>query len=341
MRPTPSYSNRFNVAPSRGNRTEEDEALVVHTHGSLFPFESQVFNSCLPQQQRSRKLKVYSRGNFTTGTDAVGYVVVSPCAASDPPGTVGLFSPGGANHNSFALGAAIGTTNSPYITAAFTNTNIQMRVNSCSLRVRNLTPVLNRGGTLFAFRTPNDTSVLTAPLPINQLVTDLDASGHVCRCDTSGSHWSTISWCPTDIDQMEFVGSSVVASKITGVSALGNIGFYCQAPSNIAVQTYEFEWINHVEIIAGDNAAEQMHSSTRGTAHHLATKVNTIVSELQLRPKVIENQANSGVAGFITDCVKAGHGAERIIKVAEDIIDRTAAIAPRVIAATRALGAFL
>lgn len=344
MQPPPSFSSRFHVRARRSRRTEEDDALVTHIHGSLYPFEAQPYNSCLPSQQRSRKLKIYNRGTFATSTtDTWGWILVCPNSASNPNIATATFSPGGAvNHDAFANGAALSSTNSPYIASAFATDNLNVRFNSCSVRVRNITPMLNRGGTLYAVRTTND-QPLNSPAAgsLNTLISELDTAGYAVRCKTDGSGWSTLSWVPTDQDQMEFTTTNVPFSKAASNFMQCNMGFIASAPGITFPQTYEYEWVTHCEIIAANNSTEQLHGATRGISHHLATKANTILNDLQLRPKVIENTASPTVAGFITDAINAGHGVEKIISVAEDIIDRTAALAPRVIAATRALGAFL
>jgi len=340
--PPSNFSSRFHVRNQQRRRTPEDEALEKHIHGSLFPFESQPFNPCFPVQLPSRKVKSYARGTFGTGTvDGWGFISAAPFMVNNPAGNLLQYTVGAAlAYDGFSNGTNVSSTNSPYVIADFAAQGLNGRCSAMSLRVRNITPMLSRGGTLYALKSPND-EILSCPT-FNDAIGDLDATGNAVRCDTSGGEWQTISWCPRDSDQFEY-GANPSALSFNGSLMTRTVAFVAQAP-NVTIanqQTYEWEWVCHFDVIAFNNSNLLVHGATRGVSHLQVAKANQIVTDLHLNPKIIKNTASSKVAGFIADMIEAGQGAAEIVGAASDLVDRTAAIAPRVIASARALGAWL
>jgi len=338
--PPASFSSRFHVRNQQRRKTPEDEALEKHIHGSLFPFESQPFNNCYPVQLPSRKVKSYARGTFQTGTDSWGYLFATPFMHNNPGAGYLSYSAGGAfAYDSGTNPSNVTLTNSPFDSGVFASSGILGRVSSCSIRVRNITPMLTRGGTLYALKSPND-DVLSVTAGFNDLIGDLDHTGDSIRCDTSGNEWQTLSWCPRDSDQMEYAPSPLPLT-MSGAVMIRPLTFVAQAPGAANVQTYEWEWVTHFDVTAYSNSNQSIVGATRGIAHLQVSKANQIITDLHKQPKIIKNPASSQVAGFVADMIAAGQGAAEIVGAASDLVDRTAAIAPRVIASARALGAWL
>jgi len=350
--PPANFSQRFHVKNQQRRKTPEDEALETHIHGSLFPFESQPFNPCFSVQVPSRKVKAYARGTFTTstgaaGSDGWGYLISTPFASNNPAATYLNYSNGGVlPYDNFTNPVAVAVTNSPYTAAEFGTGLLNQRIASYSIRVRNITPMLNRGGTLFALKTANDYDFNGAG-GFNAIIGQLDVTGNAIRCDTSGNEWQTLSWCPRDSDQFEYTSADrTVNFSNSGIALTRNMAFVAQSPGPFGVgsttaQTYEWEWCCHFDVISANNNNYSIHGATRGISHLQVAKANQIVNDLQCHPKIIKNPGSSQVAGFIADMIAAGQGAAEIVGAASDLVDRTAAIAPRVIASARALGAWL
>lgn len=339
--PLKTFSTRFHTKPSRRNRNPEDAALVNHVHASIYPFHSQPVNSCYPHQPPSRKLKTFSRGTFATDTLANsgwGYVYTCPCAASNPTTSqMGQSQSIATTNDQFTSPFAI-TTNSPYVTADFGAASLTSRFVSCGLRVRNITPMLDRGGTLYALKSPND--YLLPGATFNSLIADLDVTGNCWRCDTSGGKWSYLAWCPGDRDQMEFTNNSVAFDQTNSTLMARTLAFVAQSTPGI-VQTYEWEIVEHFEVNAQGSSGDLLHSNTRGLSHPHVEKANQIVNDLHRRPQIMENESSSALSSFIADVVTSGNDVKSIVDCACDIASKTAAVLPKVYAATRALGSFL
>jgi len=340
--PQKTFSNRFHTKPRRANRTAEDEALVNHVHASIYPFHSQPVNTCFPHQPPSRKLKTFARGTFSTDTlsgSGWGWVGIAPCASNNPPsGKCAFTNSVAVTNDAFGGAVAFSNINSPFASSEYNAAGIQSRHLSCGLRVRNITPMLSRAGTLYALKSPNDTN-LTA-LGFNSLIADLDVTGNAWRCDTSGGKWSYLAWCPTDRDQMEFYTSDSPLSQDGSNIMNRNLAFVAQAPST-AVQTYEFECVFHFEVVGVASTGDVLHSLTRGQSHPRVEKVNSIVNDLHRRPQIMENESSSALSSFISDISATGNDIKSIVDASCDIASKTAAILPQVYAATRALGSFL
>jgi len=344
--PPREFSNHFRVKPPRRSRNAEDEALVQHVHASLYPFHAQPTNPCFEVQLPSRKIKSYARGTFTTASavDTWGFVYIAPVFCSNPLSTECGFTVGSPlGHNQFTNVNGFTNINSPLVRTEFSITGQQARMLSCGLRVRNITPMLNRGGTLFALKSPND-----APLPtgvdFNTLIADLEVTGNLHRCDTSGDQWQTLAWSPRDKDQMEFTPNPSSQDFSSG-QMLRTLCFIAQAPGAIGVaanaQTYEFEAVFHFDYISVANSNDNVHGSTRGISHPRIDKVQQIIGDLQTKPQIIQNEASASIANFITDIIDAGHGVNEVVNAACDIASKTASVLPSVYRRVRALGSFL
>jgi len=339
--PVKTFSNHFHTTPRRRNRDAEDQALVHHVHASLYPFHSQPVNSCFHLQPPSRKVKSFARGTFATDTlvnSGWGYVYACPCGANNPLAAQMAFSPGGAITNDGFANPQTLFSNSPFLTADFGTALLNFRCISVGLRVRNITPLLSRCGTLYALRGNNDQSITGQAF--NQSIADLDVTGNAWRCDTSGSKWSYLAWAPTDKDQMEFTNQSVSFDLTNSQLMARNLAFVAQAPST-SQQTYEWEIVVHFEVMSGVGSSDLLHSCTRGVSHPRIEKVNNIIADLHRRPQIMENESSSALSNFIVDVTATGHDIKTIVDAACDIASKTAAVLPQVYAATRALGSFL
>jgi len=311
------------VSPaSTSDLSPVDENLNAHVHGCLFPFHTDTWapthtSSTYP----SRKIKSFARATFKTGAlDGFGYVQASPSCASNATISVrGSDGVAATAYNSFANGTSHGT-NSPYIIADFNSTSYLARNNVCGLRCRNITPLMDRGGTLYALRSPND-----APLAgtFNTLISRGDVTGDSMRCDTTGGKWNYVYWVPRDDDSSEYAPDyRTVGPNLGYLDTV--IAFVAEQPSGIQ-QTYEFEYVCWSEVI-GASGVVPVQGCTPNDPHIHTQKVHQIVSKLQSRPEVAQNEPSHYLSQFITRAVLEGHRIADIVKKGCDIASRTASV---------------
>jgi len=192
--PNDDASSRFSRKANVDRRSAKESALVKHIHASLYPFHSPPVNPCFPHQQLAVSKKAFCRGTFTTGNDGYGFIRATGAPSSSIPAGLIQFSPGGAvAHNSFANGTNVTVTNSEDPYANFGVNLLSCRIISFGLRCRNITSMLNRGGTCYALKDPNDNPIPSAAF--NDLIAQLDVSGDSWRCSTSGDGWSCFPPC--------------------------------------------------------------------------------------------------------------------------------------------------
>jgi len=317
-----------------------DECLRRHIHGVLNPFQTDSWNpthetdSMIP----SRKVRVYARGNFLTGTDTVGFVAAGPDASDNSVAGGGgiLFSSGGLAYGDFTNGSNA-QTNSPYTPGSFGTGGNACRVNVCQLRVRNITPMLNRGGTLYSLRTPDESSV--TGLSTANAVQNLDPTGLSVRKDTSGQGWQTVTWIPRDRQQCEYNQTRQPVS-VVNVAGGRSIGFLAFSPGAAFIQTYEWEYISWVEIIASQNTtAYLVHGATVNEPHPDTLRVHQVVYHLKNKPEVSEAPPSNALTNFIHGAVMDGEKAVDIIARGTDLATRILDGAPKVYAtASRVIG---
>jgi len=335
----PESNNHYALTP-RGVGSPLDKALVRHVHGCLYPFHSQEWEPTHESSFASRKLRCYARGSFTTSTnDRWGWVRATPTLATDIA-ALDIGTPGAVAGDSFGGTILTVGANSPYSSSDFTAPNVLGRVNVCGIRVRNITTMLNRGGSLYALKSPADVPFTSANGTFNQILSNLEVSGHSRRCDTSGSKWSYLYWSTRDSDQNEYRSDSRPIGPNGGTVSL-NLAFIAEAPPG-APQTYEIEYLCWGEVIPCAQTNNSTQGLTRNQHHPLTSAAHPIIAELHNRVQITENEPNSQVASFVVSCLKAGEETADIVARATDLADRIVSGAPRVMAtASRVLGSFL
>lgn len=338
-----NFSNRVvQLSSRRGRRTREDDELVKHTHACLYPFHTGPFNPTFLEQRLTRKIRGYTRGEFTTSSaDNWGFIYACPSQANNTSSLQMATNTLATAANAFANVQGVVAPNTPFAITDFGNLLLKSRITCCSLRIRNITPLLDRGGTLYAVRSPDDGSLPAQNF--DSIISEYDITGNSWRCDTSGGKWNYLSWAPRDMDQMEFTPNPVPTSDFGLSNMARTMAFIAKAPGSLNEfpQTYEWEFVVHGEVLGGGTVNEQAHGATRGQSHHLTNKVHQVIAELHTKPPVALNEGNSVLAPFIVDAVKAGHAVADIVNVGCDIAQRAATILPSFLATTRALGSFL
>jgi len=339
--PPPEVSTRFRKSANVNGRSSRDRTLIKHLHASLYPFHSEPVATSFPYQTHVRVEKAYARGTFITSTnDGWGFIRATPVAASS--GLTGAinWSPGAATaHDAFTGGTNVSNLNGSFASTAFGVDTLNSRIISCGLRVRNITTLLNRGGTLFALRSANDQGLGTA-VSFNTLISDLDASGNSWRASTSGDKWEYLSWAPRTDDQYSSFSTSFTGYTVQGTTMTAPpIAFVASAPGFAIQQTYEWEYVVHYEILDGVGTLMQGH--VRGTPHSDLPECLQAVYALSRKPEVAGNEASNRIAGYIADAVAAGNDLETIVSTGVDLVKQTAAVLPAIYSATKAIGSWL
>jgi hypothetical protein len=197
----------------------------------------------------SRKLRVFAKGEFRTGTLGVGFIVADPYASA--ANTISSVNSSIATYTGLTIGnlGAVGTvgtsSNSDYADASFGNgaSKAQYRVVSAGLRVRYIGTNLNMGGTIIAFVDPTSTTI------VGRAAADLRAEITSRRLPVN-REWSTILWRPVLISDYSFSTSLPSSGFIAGT--WGNMGFLIESPDPSLSMLYEYEFSAVLEINGRD-----------------------------------------------------------------------------------------
>jgi len=306
-------------SPYRNDRSgvSADEALVYHTHGLLYPFQSQEWNPTLDTPIPSQKVRNYCRGQISTSpsTDFRAYILAQPTIASD-----GV--PVQAGPTNAVAGANLGGTrqdftgNSPHTVTSFTS-NFYSRILSCSLRVRNITPIDQRGGSMYFCRSPID-NTLTGSMDTQ--ISQLEPIGYAREGSMMKDEWQYFNWIPRDPDQTEFRGNDRPPNFLNSGNVGTMLGVYMFAPNGTATQTVEFEYVCWGEVIDATSETPALHHSSRNQPHHLTSTVHSVVSHIINSDEHLQGSPNKHLASYVVRAVKMGLDAHQIVSNAADLI---------------------
>lgn len=218
--------------------------------------------ACIPSPFAipSQKVTARARGVFTTGTNGYGAIVVCPkssvyndaygATATGPKSaiiytdttyagtTIPLYSATGANPTS---------TNSPFSYVSTNSSQLNTRVVSAGLRIRNVTPQLNRGGIGLGIEEPAHSDLQTYAMNV---LYNLSTTGGI---NVDGA-WNTVRYHPVDADELEYLTSANGAYVGPGTNQTNSpwftssMAFIVAAPNSTA-QTYEWEYVVNFEAI--------------------------------------------------------------------------------------------
>jgi len=324
-----SASSRYgltpNVKPKRRQRTSKDQALVEHVHGILYPFHTDSFIPCfLQSNQPSRKLRVFARGTFVTCTaDNYGFVVSGPTLASNPSVSNNVCSTAAqAAAQSMTNGTAF-TTNSPIAVSSFAAGNARGRCISCGIRVRNITPLQNRGGLLLGLTSQSGNTLISSDIPTT--AARLESVGKLQRGDVSGG-WNYLYWTSIEDDQMLFVPTDHPVGSNGNVNIQGNLAWAATAPAGVA-QTYEWEYVCHGDYVEASSGSTIGTTATYNEPHRDVHECHAIVNRLHEKREICQSP-NPTLANVIVDSIGAG---KKIVETLSDclsvVADNAGAIA--------------
>lgn len=274
----------------------------------------------------SVKYKWTTCGTFSTSSvDGVGFITVAPCY--DNSSTCVEYSQSSATtHDAW-------TNHSPATQAMCTVPAANLgasymgaRTVALALYIRNVTPLLNRGGQCIFVRGADGLSMRTALTGFNTLaeINAQRASGNAVSIDASTGRWHSFDYIKTDPTDYDYVHASFPAG--TGFC----LGAYATAPAT-SVQTFEWEIVHLCEYIGQfDNNAAVLPGTTPSNAHHMAPAVEARVVRAQTTP---EHNLSSPLqklqsgANFVTEVLNEGRAAYTAVKGAAGSILELAAAA--------------
>jgi len=246
-------SRRNKVAIGRMRTMQEDERCGLEYATSLVnPFDFSL-NPCIPRMPSvpSRKLCTYASGlGNTSGTTSYGGVTAYMTAANDTTGVAvtetaftGSYLPA---WNS--TGALSKTQNSPYASADFSATGVQVRLVSAGLKVRFVGTKLNQGGICFPFLEPDlgDVTGYTA--------NDIALFDQYFQGIDFNNDWVSITYTPRHPADFDFAAAD---KPLTGQHPCMGILILSATPN----QPFEYVWTAHWEVI-GRNARGKTLSHT-------------------------------------------------------------------------------
>jgi hypothetical protein len=254
---SPTKSKQAKSGPKGSGSAELDPpgtgnlSLAVHEYASSLanPFASGP--SCgipdLPALM-TRKSKVFTRGTFQTSSNAgaqgCGFIVTSPCAAvAGDANSVTINNPATFSAPVIDLINAAQfvalTSNSDYVTADIGQANIVYRVVSHGIRIRNISPMVNRGGIIVGLHEPSHTCLEGFTIPT------LDGYLEAGRMSDT-QEWTTLTYRPIETSDFNY---RPILPPVPAAGAYDTyyMGFIVQAPSPALIQTYEFEVFTNLE----------------------------------------------------------------------------------------------
>jgi len=194
---------RFTPKPLKPVRTGLSECAKDYLKVLENPFSGAV--ACVPTTSNfpTQKYSVRALGNASTGTTSVGFVCVSPFIGMWSSAEFVSYSAAAYNGNGIANGQNQGqaASNSPFAvgTSALA---MKARVVGCGLRVRNVTPLMHRGGTLIGCESIGHTTLVG--LQASNLLA-MDTSD---RVDATSGSWSSVVFHPQDDDEYDYFSSA-------------------------------------------------------------------------------------------------------------------------------------
>jgi len=188
----------------------------------------------------SRKLRVWAKGTFATGTASTGFIWCDPQLGINNNVDSVLFSLNTYAGTTFALfgvvGVAAAQTNSDYASTQIAVNDITYRVVSSGLRIRYIGTELNRGGQIVACSDSNHNSLL------NRSLTDLDQEINSKRFPVT-REWVTVIMRPVRDADDDFGVNPTLIPTTTSLSWYN--GIIVESPGDPI--TFEWEYYSVYE----------------------------------------------------------------------------------------------
>lgn len=201
--------------------------------------------ACIPTSFNFPSQKCFARaqGTFYTGNLGFGFVAVNPWAGMWTGGTASPFATSSDSNNTATTIAVSGdnirpnNSNSPFPVAS-NQSGVECRLVACGLRVRNVTPLMYRGGTLVGAEMLNHTTSVGNDMSTLLLQTTAE------RCSSTSNKWSYVTYHPEDEDEFDFIGgasSNVAPGTMYSNQVLVFVANAAASVEDLGAQLYEWE----------------------------------------------------------------------------------------------------
>jgi len=238
---------------------------------------------CVPgnYNQPSRKANLWVKGTFSTGPTGFGCVVVNPqflLFNNNSGGADANVAPVISTTNSYAstnvptynyTNVLIPAPNSPYDGSTGA---LRARLVACGVRVRNITPLMYRGGQVLLCESPTHGTLGNVNFSyINSFITS--GSGNA-----SGS-WSSVVWHPMDSDEQDWrsgieLGTNIAPGQFSTWSLVA-----AASSTSSQAQIYEYQVYAVAEYVGADvTGITSSPSDVQGMSH-----VNNAMSSVESR----------------------------------------------------------
>lgn len=270
-----SRSTRIKVSPKGNLRLAMSPCAVDYMKALVTPFSLSA-PACIPDLHAvpSKKIRVKSRGTFSTGVSGIGQCVALPwCTVKD-------YSTLYATDATYSLGSVIGDSlvagiNSqsvlkfPYASgefAASVSGGIRARLVGFGLRIRYIGPELARSGQIVGFREPDNSDTIG-------LTHDRIRSLTTSKTFSNKRQWIYAMYRPVQPAEYEFT-QYACAPEVPGAAAttaFANLGFVISGTTDSAGNPgpapFEYETVHFVEYIGNIDNISHSHVDVMGMSH--------------------------------------------------------------------------
>jgi len=250
--------------------------------------------ACIPDfpALQTGKNRVWQRGVWTTSSNALaagfGYICMTPeWAAGNDLGFVYTNTAADASTIINAGTAVSYTSNSPYVSTAYSLVGVQYRVVSAGLRIRYTGPELYRGGRLIGLHHPTHST-----LEGSQYAT-LAAYKESAQMSVERDRWTTLLYRPVEKQDIDFHTSF---NAVTAGNQAAYMAFICVAPDTSGANPVAFEWEAFVNFEFLGSAVTNKTPSHVDTVGHGAVNAVTNMAKTIFGP---HQQQSSSIASSL------------------------------------------
>jgi len=231
--------------------------------------------ACIPDLHGvpSKKLRVKTRGIFSTGVDGNGFLIVDCWANSSDTSAITASSASLVSSSAPLPAFSVGVidalqTKLPYSATDFatsgTDPAVEARTVAVGVRIRYLGTELARSGQITAVRHPDNSSLIN--IPYSQM-----KSFSTAKTYTNGRQWIYLMYRPVKPREYEFSPNYSTASNGDPPGPTKEMGFAIEGTSTpsgaLGPAPFEFEMVRYVEYVGNIDNITATHVDIQGMSH--------------------------------------------------------------------------